>query len=95
MKFQLTDSLKEHMDTKGLKHIVLEIKMRSCWSGSYAEVSAKFISGPPKGDFDKFDATGVSIYVQPGIENEKNVVTLSLEKMLFLERITVDGMKKF
>ena len=95
MKFQLTDQLKEHMEAKNLKNIILEIKMRSCWSGSYAEVSARFIEDSPKGDFEVSDADGISIYLQPGIEAEKEIITLGLEKMLFLERVTIDGIKQF
>ena len=95
MKFQLTDLLKEHMEEKNFKNIILEIKMRSCWSGSYAEVSARFIEDSPTGDFEVFNVDGVSIYLQRGIEAQKEIVTLGLEKMLFLERVTIDGMKRF
>jgi len=92
MKFQLTDELKNHMISKNLDNIVLETKIRSCWSGSYAEVSAKFGNSPNNG-FDVHEVDGFRVYVQPGIKADKEIVTLGLEKMLFLERITIDGIR--
>lgn len=95
MKFQLTEQLKEHMTSKNLGSIALEIKMRSCWSGSYAEVSAKFADQPKDGVFETYEADGFPIYVQQGVVAEKEIVTLGIEKMLFLERITIEGLKRF
>ena len=92
MKFQLTDELKNLMTSKDLDNIVLETKIRSCWSGSYAEVSAKF-GNSPKNGFDVHEVDGFRVYVQPGIKADKEIVTLGLEKMLFLERITIDGIR--
>ena len=94
MKFQLTDLLKEHMEEKNFKNIILEIKMRSCWSGSYAEVSAKF--GKSIGsNIEIYDVDGFKVYVQEGIAAKKEVVTLGFDKLLFIERISIDGLKQF
>ena len=84
--------LKEHME-KEFQEIILEIKMRSCYQ-LLAEVSARFIEDSPTGDFEVFNVDGVSIYLQRGIEAQKEIVTLGLEKMLFLERVTIDGIKR-
>ena len=93
MQFQLTDELKNHMTSKKLDNIVLETKIRSCWSGSYAEVSAKFSDTPVNSGFEVYETDGFRVFVQPGIQAERETVTLGLEKMLFLERITIEGLK--
>lgn len=93
MKFMLTEQLKEHMKSKNLASITLLTKIRSCWSGSYAEVSAKFGNKPGGSDIDTYEVDGIKIYMQKGIEAEKEVVKLDLEKFLFMEKISVNGLK--
>jgi hypothetical protein len=43
--------------------------------------------------FEVYETDGFRVFVQPGIQAERETVTLGLEKMLFLERITIEGLK--
>lgn len=38
---------------------------------------------------------GFKVYVQEGIAAKKEVVTLGFDKLLFIERISIDGLKQF
>ena len=95
MKFQLTDQLKDYLNAKNHKSISLLTKIRSCWSGSYAEVSANFSGKPADVDVETYDVDGFTVYLQKGIESDKEVVTLGLQKFLFMEKISIDGIKLF
>lgn len=93
MKYQLTDQLKQHMQSNNLSGISLLTKIRNSWGGSYAEVSAKFSDKPKGSDIDTYDVDGFKIYAQQSLVAEKEVVTLGLDKLLFMEKVTVDGLK--
>lgn len=95
MKFKLTDKLKKRMTEKNVGGILLQSQVKSCWSGSYAEVSAKFTDTPKGVDFDTYDVDGFKVFVQKGIEANKDIVTIDLGKLLFIERILVNGIKQF
>ncbi|HZK02559.1 MAG TPA: hypothetical protein VFC96_06840 [Anaerovoracaceae bacterium] len=42
-----------------------------------------------------YDVGGYKVYLEKGIEAEKDVVTIDLVKFLFMEKMTVDGLKRF
>jgi len=92
MKFILTEPLKQRMLQKGFENIIISSKVRSCWTGTYAEVSAKFSETPGKDTFEHYEVDGFNIYVQAGIRFAKDTVTLNYEKMLIFERISIDGL---
>ena len=91
LNFVLNEDIKKQMAEKNVSNIILSSKIRSCWSGSYAEVSAKFSQTPADDTFEVYEVDGFNVYVQPGIRFKKETVTLGYEKMLFFERILIDG----
>lgn len=91
MKFELTNELKEYMGEKGHESIYLLIKIRRGWGGTYAEVSASFGDKPPGDDMITYEVDGIKLYVQEGISAKTEIVTLGLEKLLFMERISIEG----
>ena len=79
------------MKEKQYKNIIISQKVRSCWSGSYAEVSAKFSKTGVASPYKEYEVDGFSIYVDPDIPFTKETVTLKYEKMLIFDRIIIDG----
>ncbi|MGI6727202.1 MAG: hypothetical protein ACOX4P_01365 [Anaerovoracaceae bacterium] len=41
--------------------------------------------------FDKYEANGFQIFVEPGIVNIKEIVTLNYNKSLLFDKIMIDG----
>jgi hypothetical protein len=95
MQFELSDALKEQMQEREVENIIISSKVRSCWSGAYAEVSARFSKNPGDQSFEEYEADGYHIYVQPNIPFSKTTVALDYEKMLFYERIIIYGVREY
>lgn len=95
MQFVLSETLKNYMTEKGHENIVIYRRMRSCWSGSYAEVSAKFAKDAGNHQYEEYISDGFHIFAEPGIPFLKETITLDFEKLLFSEHIMIDGVPKF
>ena len=94
MKVILEDKLKDYMNEKDLKDIVVYPEVCNTWGGSYIEVLARFANKGEKLEekgYKKVSSEMGDVYLPAGSLKYKDTITFGMSKFLWMPRVTVGG----
>ena len=99
MKIVLNEDIKAYMNENNISDLEVDVIRRSCWSGSYEDISASFAD---KEDRERYAEAGFleedselgKVYFSPSIRFEGEEVGLTLKKFLWSKSIDISGIRR-
>lgn len=98
MSIILSEKMKKYMQEKSLSNIVVDVVKKSCWTGSFTDITARFADTNEEkklfeDDFESYDTELGKVFFAPEVQVIAPTVNFELSKVFWKEMITVEGVR--